>query len=93
MQWLVSNAQPQDSLFFHCEFTIYLTSLDWRIKQTLVTVVGQRISMVMQSMGSMTVCLSSHYNGCVVDFTTVIYPVDFNENSHILDDVRLFALL
>lgn len=74
MQWLVRGAQPNDSLFFHCECTGTLSSH------------SAYSAFPDSGHGGQTKDL----DGDEADgYDEVIYPVDFEGAGHIVDDVSL----
>ena len=91
MEWLVRGARPNDSLFFHCAWIFHVISICFYLpKQTPVTEDRPRTSMAMKKMGMMKVIITGCQSKACADFhATVIYPVDFKQNGHIVDDVRL----
>lgn len=77
MQWLVRDAQPKDSLFFHCERCL----LTFRTPE----LTGRPTD---SGHGGQTKDL----DGDEADgFDEVIYPVDFKQAGHIVDDVSSVA--
>lgn len=77
MQWLVRDARPNDSLFFHC--TLFCPEHVSYLCQTDVVFLG----------------IDSGHGGQTKDVDgdegdgrdEVIYPVDFQQAGHIVDDV------
>lgn len=93
MQWLVRGAQPNDSLFFHCLYLIFVSSLANVVLTTAVNkspgmVVRLKTSTAMRRTGTMKVrSLQPYLFPSQLIFRTVIYPVDFETNGHIVDDL------
>ena len=72
MHWLVTGAKTHDSLFFHCAVLYHVYSTHY-----------------------LTNCVDSGHGGQTKDqdgdeadgYDEAIYPVDFNQVGHIVDDV------
>lgn len=73
MQWLVRDAKPNDSLFFHCMFFTY------------IYIIGSQF-LVDSGHGGQTKDLDGDEDD---GYDEVIYPVDFKTNGHIVDDVNV----
>ena len=93
MQWLVRGAQPNDSLFFHCELYRCVTNNDtsdgfvirlrswrsnWRSRRR------RRRWLRWRSVIALTPLVSRTWGSLRA---VVIYPVDYETNGHIVDDL------
>lgn len=99
MQWLVSGAKPNDSLFFHCESEGQLELLLFNCPlQTLATAARSRILTVMNLMdttkvGTLQIAGSNPVN---TGPPLVIYPVDWKQyprNQGVIVDDRMHEIM
>lgn len=90
MKWLVHNAQPNDSLVFHCKtMPIVMCDAFSDTYQILVTVVRLAILTAMRWMAMMKVSKLSAWRAFpMAKGLLVIYPMDYKREGHIVDDVR-----
>jgi len=92
MSWLVTGAQPNDSLFFHCMFFFYLQIGSWSLErffQFLDMAAKRRIRVATKQTDMMKVF--KQHPPCRLPRSDmpspVIYPVDFKKAGNIVDDV------
>ena len=77
MNWLVRDASPDDSLFFHCQ-CISCGIWGWLYSHYIYSDSGH---------GGQTKDLDGDEED---GYDEVIYPMDFEEAGHLTDDVRVF---
>lgn len=84
MRWLVQGAQPNDSLFFHL---CVLIGVEFGLTSARVTVVKPGIWMAMKMMEMTKVGRKI----LLPSLMSVIYPLDFKQAGHIVDDESGFS--
>ena len=92
MQWLVSGAQPNDSLFFHCECSILVDNYIFVIVRlrTRGTNEGSRWRRGRWPRRRSAFNANPWRGSGLIIRYIVIYPVDHGQNGHITDDVGIF---